>query len=191
MHRGQPHQQGAALDFGSDLRGRSIRCIRAGTNPSAYRWRLMPLIPNEICPIFRLYSRLMAGSVRKIVAAFVLIWAFADLSVPGLCQADDNKIDYSLSVVAFQGKNSPALSPGGVPTPDRDGTPDECFCCSPYASPTAVFSHHASANLAMTTGCVAPEVFLPLPMATQQLALVERRRSHPISPDILPSPLRC
>ena len=137
----------------------------------------------------------MPVQIRKIVAASVLIWAFADLSVPGLCQADDNKIGAtdSLIVVVSQGKHSPALSRAGIPTPAPYGYPDECFCCSPYASPTSVFNHHAAANPGVTAACsvAAIVVSFSLSMATQQLAPVERRRSHFVPPDNLPAPLRC
>jgi hypothetical protein len=146
-------------------------------------------------PIFRLYSRRMTAGVRKTVAAFVLIWAFADLTVPGLCQADDNKIDSNDSLIAVpsQGGHSQALSPAGIPTPDPDGCPDECFCCSRHASPTSVFDHHASSNLGVTAACAvaASAVSIPLPMTAHQIPLVERRRSHSVSSDILVSPLRC
>jgi len=136
----------------------------------------------------------MWGKTRRIVAAFVLIWALADMTVPGLCQADDNRVDPkdSLMVDTFQGNELPAWSCPGIPAPDPDGSPDECFCCSPYASPNSVFNTHASANVASTPLAVLEiAVMVPLPIEAQLLTCAERRRLHFTWSDTLPLPLRC
>ena len=138
----------------------------------------------------------MPARTRKMVAAFVLLWALADLTVPGLCQADDNKVNSADSLLLWepQGKQPlPSLSTAGIPSSDPDGAPDECFCCSPYASPASVFSTYASANLNVIAACIVPVVaisFSYLPNATEQLLPMERRR---LSNSLLisASPLRC
>ena len=136
----------------------------------------------------------MPRKIGRIVASFMLIWALADMTVPGLCQADDNRVDPkdSLIVVTSQENESPVWSPPGIPASDPDGSHDECFCCSPYASPNAVFNAHASANVASTPFAVPQiTVTVPLPIETRSLACRERRRLDPAWSDTLPSPLRC
>jgi hypothetical protein len=101
---------------------------------------------------FRLYSVSMPGRCRKVMAAFVLIWALADLTVPGLCQADDNKIvpGDSVTFMGSQAKQVSSVWPAeGSPLPDQD-SPDECFCCSPYACPTSVHSAHTCFDVCWT-----------------------------------------
>lgn len=137
----------------------------------------------------------MTAQVRKTVVAFMLLWAFADLSVPGFCQDDDDKIksEDSWIGVASDGIHSPGLSAAGAPAPEPGGPADECFCCSRCASPKPVFDHHASVNpgAAPASAIAAEAGALPLAMATQQLTIPERRRSHSTPPDIFASPLRC
>jgi hypothetical protein len=124
------------------------------------------------------------------------LWALADLTVPGLCQADDNKLNSADSLLLWepQGKQAlPSLSAAGIPSSDPDDAPDECFCCSPYASPASVFSTHASANINVIAACIVPVIaisFSYLPIATEQLCPLERRR---LSSSLLTSaaPLRC
>lgn len=102
---------------------------------------------------FHLYSVPMPGRCRKLVAAFVLIWALADLTVPGLCQADDNRIVPGDSVLFLGSQPKQGLTfwsaQGGL-SPDHEGSPDECFCCSPYASPTSVHSAHTCLDVSWT-----------------------------------------
>jgi hypothetical protein len=136
----------------------------------------------------------MAEKVRRIVAGFVLIWALADMTVPGLCQADDNRVDPKDSSIVFtsQGNEPPHWSSPGIPASDPDGSPDECFCCSPYASPNSVFNTHAAANVAFTSFAVTQiAVTVPQPIETQALTCVERQRLLSTWSDTLPSPLRC
>ncbi len=114
----------------------------------------------------------MTAQVRKTVVAFMLLWAFADLSVPGFCQDDDDKIksEDSWIGVASDGIHSPGLSAAGAPAPEPGGPADECFCCSRCASPKPVFDHHASVNpgAAPASAIAAEAGALPLAMATQQ-----------------------
>ena len=136
----------------------------------------------------------MPGKVRRIVVSFMLIWAFADMTVPGLCQADDNRVDPKDTFVVFtsQGNESPLWSCPGIPVSDPDGSPDECFCCSPYASPNSVFNTHASANVASTSFAVPlMAITIPLPIETLSFTHVERRRLRSSWPDTLHSLLRC
>jgi hypothetical protein len=136
----------------------------------------------------------MPGKVHRIIASFMLIWAIADMTVPGLCQADDNRVDPkdSLFVVTSQWNELPLCSSPGIPASDPDGSHDECFCCSPYASPNSVFNTHASANVASTPFAVLEiAAMVPLPIEAQLLTCAERRRLHSSWPDTLPSLLRC
>jgi hypothetical protein len=139
----------------------------------------------------------MAGKVRKIVAAFVLIWALADLTVPGLCQADDNKIDPTDTLLSQDFQEQKALRDWAAtqtPLPAQDDTRDECFCCSPYASPTGVFDTHASASLRTTVaGPVAAPVVVYsfLPTETEELPPIGRRRPPSTFLSFTSSLLRC
>lgn len=131
---------------------------------------------------------------RKYVAAFVLIWALADLTVPGLCQADDDRIDApeSALLVGSQETTPLILSAPTVPTSDQGGSPDECFCCSPYTSPTSVFNLHLSLNVdwSFVHGAAQTPLslsWMPIPISLYQ----KERRSSPDSQPPLLVPLRC
>jgi len=137
----------------------------------------------------------MAEGFRKFVAAFVLLWAFADLSIPGLCQADDNKITPAdgLFLISQDKGALPNWSPAEVPSPDQDGSPDECFCCSSSASSVSVFSVHASLHLHCSSVVhvqATPASFSWVPTPTNEFAH-EKRRLLPDS--VVPqfAPLRC
>src|ERR1051325_3430587 len=84
----------------------------------------------------------MGGNWQKLIVAFLLLWALADLSVPGLCQADDDRIDLSSGVHSLNPQPSQVLL--AAPTPGSnhpsERSSDECVCCSPY--PLSVFSGH-------------------------------------------------
>ena len=137
----------------------------------------------------------MTSQVRKTVVAFMLLWAFADLSVPGFCQDDDDKVksEDSWIGVASHGIHRPGLSAAGTPAPEPGGPGDECFCCSRSASPASVFDHHASANTGATPGSAIAAVAcsLPLAISTQEPTILERRRLHATRPDIFAAPLLC
>ena len=75
-------------------------------------------------------------SVRKVVAALILLWAMTDLTVPGVCQTDlpDLGSTHHISVSA-QTSVSP-LAPSR-----KTGEEDDCFCCCSHivhSSPTTV-----------------------------------------------------
>lgn len=141
------------------------------------------------------YTRcVIAYWCRKYVAAFVLLWALADLTVPGLCQADDNRIDPADSALFVSSQDTEPLSTWSatsIPASDQDGSPDECFCCSPYTSPTSVFSLHASLKVHWSFVAAAKQTpmslsWLPIPSS---LPHEERRLSDSFSP--LTAPIRC
>lgn len=83
------------------------------------------------------YTARMSSGYRKAVALVVLLWAFTDLTVPGVCQADDNKVDLSLSPqsILASAENTCDFA-AFLPEP---GDPiDECFCCSTRVIPNQV-----------------------------------------------------
>ena len=85
----------------------------------------------------------MAGNWQKLIVAFLLLWAVADLSVPGFCQADDDRVDLSNGIHSLNRQSSQillAISARGSHSPSERSS-DECVCCSPY--PLSVFSGHA------------------------------------------------
>lgn len=88
----------------------------------------------------------MQRSSRKFVAIFLLVYALADLTVPGLCRDESFETgagDFSLQLTAQPGRH-PA-SKGG---PDAD----DCFCCCSHILPSLNF----------TLAPVGPVVSLPL-----------------------------
>jgi hypothetical protein len=129
------------------------------------------------------------------MAAFVLIWALADLTVPGLCQADDNRIVPGDSVI-FMGSQakqvSSVWSAEGSPLPGQD-SPDECFCCSPYACPTSVHSAHTCLDFCWTLD--GPVARIPISAASvvniTELLFQQARDSLADSLHPVALPLRC
>jgi hypothetical protein len=129
-------------DRGYMRRGKSRELILAGGYfcPFPISWQPGEKISVETWEGSPYTCCVMASWCRKCVAAFVLLWALADLTVPGLCQADDNRIDSADSALLISPDTKPllTLSATGIPTSDQDGSPDECFCCSPYTSPLQI-----------------------------------------------------
>jgi hypothetical protein len=130
------------------------------------------------------------------MAAFVLIWALADLTVPGLCQADDNRLVTRDSVISMgsQAKQvSSVWSAEGSSLPDHEGSPDECFCCSPYACPTSVHSAHTCFDVCWTLD--APVAETPISAASvvniTELLFQQARDSLADSLHPIALPLRC
>ena len=77
-----------------------------------------PELPVPVSLGLQMYSRL-----RKFVTLFMLIWALADLSVPGLCQTDfqDFRAPQAISVSAQSTVSHQQQSQSSVE--------DDCFCC--------------------------------------------------------------
>jgi len=81
---------------------------------------------------------------RKTAAAFMLIWALMDMSVPGVCQNDDlesspSNIQTVQPAKAITTATIQAFSSAPNDTPSDRSGPEDCFCCS-YVTPTPVFS---------------------------------------------------
>lgn len=139
------------------------------------------------------YTQAVLGC-RKIVAAFVLIWALADMTVPGLCQADDNRVDPvdSLLLLVSQEQTPPAWSSAGLPLPSQDGAPDECFCCSPYACPTSIHSGHACVAVHALAGAILQAPFSIALVVQPTQSLFQRARDSLADSSLyLALPLRC
>jgi hypothetical protein len=84
---------------------------------------------------------------QKFFAALLLVWALADLSVPGLCQSDD---DRSQDVVVSQSENTSQVGqwrPSGTELrmPSNSGqqsapsSQEDCFCCCAHIVPAPHF----------------------------------------------------
>ena len=82
---------------------------------------------------------------RKGVTAFFLLWTLADLSVPGLCQSDDDgsrdtqvlsQVD-SASQVRPSGTQLRMASNSGQKS--APSTPEDCFCCCAHIVATPHF----------------------------------------------------
>lgn len=72
----------------------------------------------------------MHSRLRKFVTVFMLIWALADLSVPGVCKIDvpDLANPQSLSVSV-----QPSVSQHQQ---SQTSVEDDCFCCCSHVAPT-------------------------------------------------------
>jgi len=85
----------------------------------------------------------MSRKWLRVVAALLLLFAFADLSVPGVCQTDDplpGQIAPSFGNCQMGGNSAFQGNPG-----------DDCFCCCTHIVPTSHFE--------LVIGvCVTPEV---------------------------------
>ena len=82
---------------------------------------------------------------HKGLAAFLLLWALADLSVPGLCKSDNDRSPDAQPIVASV-KASQAGSQDvvrkAVPGSGQQGTStfdEDCFCCCSHIVPSAHF----------------------------------------------------
>jgi len=102
----------------------------------------------------QLFARI--SMLRKGVAVAFLLWAIADLAVPGLCKSDDNEAMLSQTATkVFDRTTKPGATsvdvratrltfsaPRPRPTSDQNGTPtqdEDCFCCCAHIAPAAVF----------------------------------------------------
>lgn len=135
----------------------------------------------------------MTGNWQKLIVGFLLLWALGDISVPGLCQADDDKVDLATRIHSLSRQPSqviPALSADGSNKP-LDRCSDECVCCSPY--PPSVFIGHAGlhtqgAFVASSAQALVSHFWLP--MRSEDFLQESRRR--PTGPlDTITTTLRC
>lgn len=133
----------------------------------------------------------MAGNWQKLIVAFLLLWTLADLSVPGFCQADDDRVDLSTGTSL----NRPnqvllAISNRGSHDP-LERSSDECVCCSPY--PPSVFSGHAGLDTHGWFAASDAQGFVPhfwLPARGEDFLQESRRKpSDPL--DTVKATLRC
>lgn len=83
---------------------------------------------------------------RKWLAAFFLLWALADLSVPGLCQSDNDDGSQGSQVASrFESASRVALSGTRLRAASNSGhksvpsTQEDCFCCCAHIVPTPHF----------------------------------------------------
>ena len=88
--------------------------------------------------------REMYSSWRKVAASFILLWALMDLSVPGVCQADDLEANpanaQTVALPQMHGATG-LLTSSSVPdqnSSDQSG-PEDCFCCCSHIAPTPTF----------------------------------------------------
>lgn len=135
----------------------------------------------------------MAGIWQKLTVAFLLLWVLADLSVPGLCQADDDTVDLSNGIHSLNRQSGQVflvLPSGGSHQPSQRSS-DECVCCSPY--PPSVFSGHAALDThgaVVASGAQALVSHFWLPIRRENF-LQEGRRPPTDPLDTVQATLRC
>jgi hypothetical protein len=135
----------------------------------------------------------MAGNWQKLIVAFLLLWMLADLSVPGLCQADDDRIDLSSGIHSLNSQASQVLLAVSTREPHNpsERSSDECVCCAPY--PPSVFSGHTGLDthrLFASNGAQALLTHFWLPTGSEDFLQESRRRpSDPL--DTVKATLRC
>jgi hypothetical protein len=118
------------------------------------------LVMLSLCIISLMYLKW-----RKIAASFVLLWALMDLSVPGVCQADDLEASPANAQMLASPQPHVAitiLSSSSVPdqNPSNQSAPEDCFCCCSHIAPTPTFEIAAQ---------VSSEICEPLAALGQQL----------------------
>ena len=85
---------------------------------------------------------------QKFFAALLLLWALADLSVPGLCQSDDDGSQDGQALSQFAGASQ--VEPGApfgaqfrsAANSGRQNAPssqEDCFCCCAHIVPSPHF----------------------------------------------------
>ena len=89
----------------------------------------------------------MGAGLRKYVALFILLWAFADLTVPNLCHADETSeiaagllAAYSGSATGLQGEVHAVSEQPQSPLKGSGYAPEDCFCCCWHIAPAPVFA---------------------------------------------------
>ena len=92
----------------------------------------------------------MLSNWRRILALFLLVWAVADLSVPGFCQTDDALPEGQAATVTF-------ASRPGEGNPLKSGNyEDDCFCCCAHIIP--------SVHIELVAGFVFTSEFVYTPL---------------------------
>ena len=81
---------------------------------------------------------------RKFLAAFIVLWALADIAVPGVCQADDldsPEASAQTAAISAQSQTHPSVGARSVPSqsPATPLSPADCFCCCAHVVPTPAF----------------------------------------------------
>ena len=85
---------------------------------------------------------------QRCFAAFLLLWTLADLSVPGLCQSDndgsdDSQVAVQLESKAQVGQPSPSGAEFRLASNQRQQSPqssqEDCFCCCAHIAPVPHF----------------------------------------------------
>jgi hypothetical protein len=85
---------------------------------------------------------------QKCFAAILLLWALADLSVPGLCQSDDDGSQDAQALSQFAGASQVGQQAASVTqlrmasNPGQQSAPssqEDCFCCCAHIVPAPYF----------------------------------------------------
>ena len=76
----------------------------------------------------------MRGKLRKVMATLLLMYALADLSIPGLCR--ESRDGPNLGPVAIQ----MATQHSGGPVTSQGPDEDNCFCCCSHILPSLPLS---------------------------------------------------
>ena len=95
----------------------------------------------------------MLSNWRRILALFLLVWAVADLSVPGFCQTDGALPERQTTTLtsASHPKDSNPLKSGDYE--------DDCFCCCTHILPSVHFE--LAAGLVFTPEVVCTPLAKP------------------------------
>ena len=83
----------------------------------------------------------MRRNWRKSVALAFILWAFADLLVPGLCKADAPAANPNGTILAVTQTfvASEHTLPDQSKAPNQDSE-DDCFCCSAHVVPSSMIA---------------------------------------------------
>lgn len=87
----------------------------------------------------------MRSTWQKGLAAFLLLWALADLGVPGLCKSDNDRSPEVQPVAALvnasQTGPQDVMQKAGKGSGQHDSSTldEDCFCCCSHIVPSAHF----------------------------------------------------
>ncbi len=82
------------------------------------------------------------------IASFLLLWTLADLSVPGLCQSDNDGSQDAQALSQFASAAQPGQQTASLTqvrmasNPEQRSTPssqEDCFCCCAHIVPSPHF----------------------------------------------------
>ena len=102
-------------------------------------------------------GRFHSPTWRTFFASLLLLWAFADLSVPGLCKSDNDGANgpqqESMSVRTGQSPRLVASSVTAFSNPGQqqsapDRNDEDCFCCCVHVAPSTHFRLPELVNVA-------------------------------------------